>query len=277
VLGPAGTVATPVPQGRTLSLNPDHQPAYRVGASVRISDEMSMRLAYTDFESGTNSAGALDPAVIGLGNSTMFPLLLHPNTQLPGNVTNIAAAGRYDIDYEAVDLDTRLLLWCNQSMALNAVMGSRWTQLDQDMAVGYLVNGETRVISNCRFDGLGARFGFDGEYRARSGFGFYGTGVMSLMFGNARCRVSQTNTIAGPQMFTNDEYGRLVPIMELEFGGQWVSRGGGLRVKAGYMSSQWFNIVTVSDYVNGIRNHQFDDFSDTITFDGFTTGLELAF
>lgn len=275
VLGPAGTPATVVPQGSALTLNPDHQPAYRVGGTLRFSDEMSVRLSYTDFESSTTHAGALDAGVIGV--NTMFPVLLHPATQTPAAIGNIAAAGRYDIDYEAVDLDTRVLLWNSNTMAINAVGGARWTQLDQDLHVDYAINGLTEVETHSRFDGIGARMGLDGEYRSASGFGAYGGGVLNLMFGNARIRHDQLDTINGPATFTNDEFGRLAPILELEFGGQWVSQNGTVRVRGGYMSSQWFNIVTVRDYANGLRDSQFDDFSDTITFDGFTGRVEVAF
>lgn len=275
-LGLGGRPAGVEPQGRTLILDPDYQSGYRVGGTWATSDHSSVQLTYASFESQTSNGGTVTGDDLA-ANRSMFPLLVHPLTFNPNLVTNVNVQGQFDVDFDVIDLDGRLLLLETDNLAINGLGGVRWANMDQTLAASYSANGGTIVEAGAQYDGLGARVGLDGEYRARNGFGAYAKGAASLMFGAARgdYRQYQQNNAANPQIFTTGKYDRLSPILDFETGVQWVSPQQRLRFSAGYMASVWFNVITTRDYIVGIQNNQFDDFSDTITFDGLTARAEV--
>jgi hypothetical protein len=265
-----------VPQGRTLTLDPDYQPGYRVGVGIAVDDCTTAALTYTSFESQSHNGQTLTANQIGQ-NITLFPLLLHPRTVLPNNVTNIAAQGELDVDFELIDADAKMLLWNNNRAAINGIGGVRWASMNQDVIAAYTINGGTVVRGSSQYDGLGGRAGLDGEYRSQSGFGAYGRSIISLMYGAGRGDYEQfqVNNRANPQVFTSGKYDRLSPILDMEVGVQWLSPQQRLRFSAGYLTSIWFNVITARDYINGVQNNVFDDYSDTITFDGLTARAEV--
>lgn len=267
-----------VPQGATLVLDPDYQPGYRVGVVGALDERTSVMLAYTTLEAQTETGRTLTADEIAQ-NMSMFPLLLHPRAILPDQVTNVATQGRMDVDFDILDLDTRMLLYDTDTIAINGFGGARWANLDHVIEASYGVNGATIVKGGSQYDGLGARGGLDGEFRSQSGFGAYGRGAMSLMYGAGRGDYLQyqINNQANPQVFTNAKYDRLSPILDFEMGVDWVSPGESVRFALGYMTSVWFNMVTARDYMNGVITNQFDDFSDTVTFDGLTARAEVRF
>ncbi len=275
-LGLGGRPAGIEPQGRTLILDPDYQPGYRVGATFAQSDCSSIQLTYASFESQTSNGGTVTGADLA-ANRSMFPLLVHPLTFDPGIVTNVAVQGQFDVDFDIFDIDGRLLLFETDNLAINGLGGVRWANMDQTLAAAYTANGGTVVTGGAQHDGLGARVGLDGEYRARNGFGAFAKGAGSLLFGASRgdYRQYQLNDPNNPQIFTTGKYDRLSPMLDVETGVQWVSPQQRLRLSAGYMTSVWFNVITTRDYIVGIQNNQYDDFSDTVTFDGFTARAEV--
>jgi hypothetical protein len=265
-----------LPQGQTVILDPDYQPGFRFGGAVALDCNTSVFAAYTNFESDSSN-GRVATADELQANISIFPLLMHPFTLLPGNVTNVAVAGEMSVDFEIIDAGARAMLFDSNNLAINAVGGVRWAHLEQDVAALYAINGGTLVLGNAEYDGIGGLFGMDGEFRSCSGFGAYGKTSLSLLYGAGRGAYNQTSVIAGPQVFTDGKFDRLAPIWDMEFGVQWLSPQQYLRLSMGYLTQVWFNQVTVRDYMNGVTHDQFDDFSDTITFDGLTARAEVRF
>jgi hypothetical protein len=263
-----------VPQGRTVLLDPDYQPGFRVGGALALDCNTSVFAAYTYFDSSTTN-GRTATADELQNNISIFPLLMHPFTLLPGNVTNVSAVGEMSVDFEIIDLGARAMLFDSNNFAINAVGGARWAHLEQDVRALYSINGGTLVLGNAEYDGLGGFGGMDAEFRTQSGFGAYGKGALSLLYGASRGAYSQSSAIAATRVFTDGKFDRLAPILEMELGVHWLSPQQRLRLALGYMSNVWFNVVTVRDYMNGVTHAQFDDFSDTITFDGLTARAEV--
>jgi hypothetical protein len=259
-----------------LVLDPDYQPGYRVGGSFAMGDRSSVRLTYAALQAETTNGGDVTADDI-LANRSQFPLLLHPVTLTPDLAANITALGRMDVDFQIADLDARMLLWDTQTAGINAFGGVRWVNMNQDVVVGYLGNAGTVVEGGIQHDGLGAHLGLDGQFRSATGFGAYGLGALSLIYGMGRGDFVQypLNDRENPQAATAAEYDRLTPMLDLEMGVDWVSSGGNLRFAAGYLTNVWFNVITARDYFAGIRENQFDDFSDTMTFDGLTARAEV--
>jgi hypothetical protein len=263
-----------VPQGRTVILDPDYQPGYRFGGVLALDCNTSVFGSYTSFDSSTQN-GRVATADELNANISIYPLLMHPRTLTPANVTNVAAQGVYSVDFEIIDIGARSLLFNSNNFAINAFGGARWAHLEQDVAAAYNINGGTLVRANAEYDGLGSLMGLDAEFRSASGFGAYGKTAFSLLYGASRGAYDQTANIATTRVFTDGKFDRLAPMLDLEMGVQWVSPQQGLRLTLGYMTSVWFNQVTVRDYVAGVTDTQFDDFSDTVTFDGLTAGAEV--
>jgi hypothetical protein len=272
-----GMPAPAVPQGQALVLDPDYSLGFRAGVFLPLDGCTSLQLAYSDFESDTQNGGRLSAQQINQ-NINFFPLLLHPRTILPNNATNVRAEGELDVDFEMIDLDTRVVLWDTGRLNLTGYGGARWAHLEQDVAVAYTVNGGTIVRINAEYDGLGPHFGLDGYGTVGCwGFGYYARSELSLLYGASRgeFRQFQQNNAANPQAFTNWKADRLSPLYEMELGFQWMDPHKHVRLSIGYLTSVWFNVISAEEVSQGLQGNEFDDLSDTITFDGLTARAEF--
>lgn len=273
----AGVPTVAVPQGETLILDPDHSAGVRVGVALPVQDCITVQLAYAKLESETQNSRQLTAAELNQ-NMALFPLLIHPRTALPNNLTNVAASGHLDVDFEIVDLDTRLILLEGHGYNLTGYAGSRWATLDQNLTASYSINGGTIVETGSQYEGLGPRLGLEGYGPIGCwGFGYYARSDVSFLYGVSRgdFRQYQQNNAANPQIFNKWEADRVAPVYELEMGFQWMGPRKHLRLSAGYMMSVWFNTITTEEVVQGLQDNQFDDLSDTMTFDGFTARVEF--
>lgn len=275
VMGGVPTVA--VPQGETLMLNLDHSPGLRVGAALPVQDCVTVQLAWAKLETDTHESRQLTADELNQ-NRVLFPLLIHPLTALPNNVTNVAASGQLDVDFELVDLDARLILLEGHGFNLTGYAGARWAELDQLLTANYSINGGTIVNVGANYEGIGPRVGLEGYGPiGRWGFGYYARSDVSFLYGSSRgdFRQYQQNNPANPQIFNEWKADRLSPVYELEVGFQWMGPRKHLRLSAGYMMSVWFNTITTEEIVQGLQDNQFDDLSDTMTFDGLTARVEF--
>ncbi|MBW3597321.1 MAG: hypothetical protein KY475_08605 [Planctomycetes bacterium] len=273
----AGNPTIAVPQGRTVLLDPDYSPGFRAGVNVRLKERTSFQVAYTWFESDAVAGRTLSAAEIAQ-NIALFPLLLHPRSALPNNVTNVSVDGRMDVEFEIIDADARLILWDGQVSRLTGYVGARYAELEQELQTVYSINTGTVVEAVTDFEGAGARLGLDGRGSLECwGLGVYGRSELSLLYGYSRAayRQYQLNNPANPQIFTDWQAGRINPVYEFELGLEWLSPRERLRLSAGYMASVWFNMVTMEDYLESIQQNQFDDQGDTLTFDGLTARVEI--
>jgi hypothetical protein len=273
----AGNPNIAVPQGRTVLLDPDYSPGFRAGFDVRIDDCTSLQFAYTHWDGEAVVGRSLSAEEI-VQQIVLFPLLIHPRTALPGNVTNVSADGRLDMEFEIIDADARAILWNGHALTLTGYVGARYAELNQDVQAVYSINTGTVVEAATEYEGAGARLGLDGRGSLGCwGLGVYGRSELSLLYGYSRAEYIQfpLNNRENPQVFTDWKAGRINPVYEFEMGLQWMGPRERLRVSVGYLASIWFNMVTVEDYIQSIQQNQFDDQGDTITFDGLTARVEF--
>jgi hypothetical protein len=272
-----GNPAAAVPQGGLVLLDPDYSQGYRAGVFLPLEECSTLQLTYTMYESDTVNSRELT-ADEQLANIVLFPLLMHPLTMLPNNETNVRADGRLDIDLEMIDADTRLLLWGNGRFSVTGFAGARWADLTQDLVANYTINLGTVVQASTSFEGIGPRLGLDGYGTVGCwGFGYYARSEMNFLFGAVKgdYRQFQVNNPDNPQIFTDWKVSRIAPVYELELGVQWMGPRKRLRLSAGYLMSVWFNIIKPEDVVDGVQQNQFDDLSDSMTFDGLTARVEF--
>jgi hypothetical protein len=272
-----GNPAIAVPQGSLVILDPDYSQGYRAGFFLPLDGCSTLQVTYTSFESDTQNGRALTADQINQ-NIVLFPLLLHPRTLLPGNATNVQVNGQLAIDLEMIDADTRVLLFDNGRFSATGYAGVRWADLTQDLTANYTINQGTVVRAMSSFEGQGPRLGVDGYGSVGCwGFGYYARSEVSFLYGSVKGDYLQyqVNNPANPQIFTDWKADRIAPVYEMELGLQWMGPRKRLRVSVGYLMSVWFNVLKAEDVVQGVQQNQFDDLSDSMTFDGVAARVEF--
>ena len=210
-------------------------------------------------------------------------MVLHPST-VDANTGTVSADGRLDIDFTLVDIDYRRFLVQSEQIDLNYVIGFRYGQLQQtfgsrvtDLLVA--LNPDGQVGTDIDFYGAGVRLGLEAEqYARRTHMMFYAKGIASLMAGEFTGTYRQTvqnNSNWGVD--TSWQAGRIVPTLDLEFGGGFYSKCGTWRLTAGYMFSFWANVVETQDFIQSVQTNNFAGMGSLMTFDGLVVRYEGRF
>ncbi len=263
------------PTGPVGRANIDDGTGLRIGLAWALDDCASIAATYTWFESDTEDEITATP-----GN-VLNLIVAHPSVATSG-ATSLAARAAYDIDFQRIDLDYRSLLWGTCNSAINYRAGLRYAHLSQDFLAAqevFSAAGLTTVDTQINFDGFGIGFGLDGmKRRAGTGLLLYAKGDVSFLGGEFQADYRQTNQFGGAAVIGNNfaDY-RLLTILDAELGLGWESSGGGLRVTGGYALSGWFNTLSTGSYITGVRAGSYDDLSETLTFDGLVTRVELRY
>jgi hypothetical protein len=268
------------PQGPIAVVDPEYEPAFRVGGNLAVSDGNSIAAQYTRLRSETASMAAA-----GAGN-VFFPIVGLPEDALD-TFDAVTASALLNIELDLIDVDFRGL-WagceCNDyAFAVNYLGGVQYAMLDQTFRADYVVdaNNSTTVNSNINFDGIGMRLGLQGErFFPASGLFVYGTGITSVLFGEFDATYRQDELEAGVselEGITSWNAGRVVPVVDLELGGGWLGVNRHLRLSAGYRVSAWFNVVKTEDWIWAVQNSDFRNLDGTLTFDGLVARAEWLF
>lgn len=279
VPSPIGTVA--LPAGPIGVINPNYEPAYRIGFA-RVFDECStLGVSFTRFESE-----AINEMHLGAGQ-TIFPLTLPPaaiGAISALGTTFLDSSARQDIDFTLVDLDYRYVFSSSDRHELAWTVGARYAHLSQAFNAGYFAADPTLdefVFSNVKFDGGGVRFGLDGERRAaNSGFLVYGKSFANFVAGKFHADYVES---VGTALTTDTSWkaGRVVTMLDLEVGAGWTSPTGRVRVTGGYMYSTWLNTIRTADWISSVQGNNFAALTtssdNNLTFDGFVLRSEFRF
>ncbi len=263
------------PTGPIGRLNVDHGNGFRIGAGWALSDCASLVATYSWLESDTfNEINATPGNVLSL-------VVGHPSVVTSG-APSLAASAQYDLDFQLVDIDYRGLLWGNCNSAINYLAGMRYAHLSQDFLASqeiFSAAGLTNVASEIDFDGFGIRLGLDGMKRhADSGVLLYAKGNANFVSGEFKANYRQQNQFGGAAVIGNDfaDY-RVLSILETELGMGWESAGGRVRLTGGYLVQGWFNTLTTSTYIDGVRAGNYTDLAETLTFSGLVGRVELRY
>jgi hypothetical protein len=259
-------------------LDQDFSSGYRFGCGVSLDACSEIAIAYTWFDTTTDHA-------IASANPLwqIFPMTIHPATQAAVTGTR-EAFGRHDIDYSLIDLDYRRYFWSDGLTNANWLVGVRWGEMQQSLAVRYADDlsqptTETNVWTDVDFEGIGLRLGLEGErFAYRLPMVFYAKGWVSLIAGEFDATYRQTiqnNAVLGVN--TGWTAGRIVPTFDLEVGGGFHCCDGRLRATVGYLFSAWTNMVKTEDWINAVQTNDFRDMNDTMTFDGVVARIEGRF
>jgi hypothetical protein len=203
-------------------------------------------------------------------------LLVHPTTAA-ANSGGIFSEANYDLSFDAIDLDYRELISysCYQETVL--LIGARYANLEQQLFARTPINGNETVATDIDFDGIGARLGLESTRYTRRGLYGYGKAHGSLLVGDFNAKFDQGESFDASVVDTGWEAGRMVPIIDLEFGVGYTTCNGYWRFSTGYMYSAWFNTVKTDEWIKAVQSNNFTGLSDAMTFDGAVGRVEARF
>ena len=253
-------------------VDPDFEPAYRVGFSVSTGTCSSLTVQYTMFESTTDNAIALGQKGLGV-----IGLVGHPGAQNTStNVTNASAF--YDISFDLIDADFRGLISSGSCHRVNYLLGAAYGSLEQQFGARNINNGTETVFTDIDFDGAGIRLGLEGErFSSNRKMLTYCKAISTLMAGEFNAVYHQGSDFDNSIVDTAWEAGRIVPMLELEAGFGFNLHDGAYRLTAGYNFNAWFNTVKTDDWIRAVQQNNLTGLGNTMTFDGFVARLEARF
>lgn len=271
-----GTTATAVPIGSVAVIDPDYNPGFRVGGMWALDSCSSFVATYSWYESHATHSQSVAGGGVGGAGPFMQALTVHPST-VDVAADSLDAAARYDIDFQTADLVYKGLIRGTCYSSLNYVLGLRYGHLDQDFAARYTVNGQTDVMTDIDFDGIGPRIGLLGERLIGHGLLVYAKGHANFLIGDFNASYEQVNVFDGVQARSSIEDDRIVSLLEMELGLGWQDCCGNCRVTAGYLVQAWYNTMTTPAYIRSVQSSGFDEVDETLTFDGLTIRAEYRF
>lgn len=261
----------PVQVGPVGMVDPDCEPAFRVGLAHALDECSELAASYTRFESDTTNHIADSPT------SVIRSMVLHPGT-LAASTDFLDARASYGIDFQLVDLEYRRVFSSGACHSMTYLAGLRYANLQQDFLAQFAELGTETVRTGIEFEGGGLRVGWEGERHARScGLLCYGRATANFVAGEFKARYLQSNAFDPVVVDTSWEAGRIVTMVDLELGVGWASPCDRCRFTVGYMVNGWCNTVTTSDWIGAVQTNDFGGLGDTLTFDGFVTRAEVRF
>lgn len=266
-----GPIMNPVPLGPSSVVGHDYAPGFRIGRTQLLDSRSSLTAVFSYYRSD-----ASDSLNLPGGTGWVRPEVTHPNTPA-ADFDKLAADAHYEIDFQMGDIvyQSRLLDGCGRW--LDYVAGVRYAHLDQVFESEFSVLGIRTVDTEIRFDGIGGRFGLEGEQSLRCGFRVYGQAFANILAGAFSADYTQNFNLAGQEAAESVEDHRIVPQLELEFGLGWQNSSGRFRVRAGYFVGSWFNLTTTPAWIDAVQSGDLDDATETLTFDGLVARVEYRF
>lgn len=270
-LGGAGTV----PFGDIGTIGEDYNSGFRVGGSVACGPCSGVVFSYTHFES--DSTSSLDAPFIPGGAGAVGSLVHHPNAELTGSAGPVDAT--YDIDYQLADLMCRSIWRCGCNYEVHYMVGAQFGHLDQDFSqngiFGGSLGGAIDTSTSIDFDGGGLKAGLDAERRFSHGLGAYGRVTAAAMSGRFRSRYTMYNQSTDQLLAqANWKDDRVIGQFECEIGMSIASCDNHWKLSAGYMFSQWANVVTTPEFMQAVQYDNYVRVGDHIGFDGLVSRLE---
>ena len=265
------------PTGSLGIAETDPDLGFRVGFAIPFRGCNKIVTSYTWYESDTSS----DIFTTAPGN-VLRSTVVHPSVD-PCGVGSLAASADYDLGFQFIDID---LSWpignCGSSAGdVNWIVGLRYGHLDQQFRARQVVGaltGLATVDTDINFDGIGVRFGIEGETHSGCGLFLYGRGIASLVGGEYQASFRQTNQFGGSAIIGSDfeEY-RVTTILDAAVGFGWRSPCRAFRILAGYEVNAWLNSLNTDDFIQGVRAGDVADRSSGLTFDGLFLRCEIGF
>jgi Legionella pneumophila major outer membrane protein precursor len=272
-VGGQGTVTI----GDVATAQPGFSSGYRVGAEWACCCCSEIKFTYTQYETGTTS---LLDAAGGVGG-TAASLVLFPTTVTSADTYSTLFA-TYNIEFQTADIDYSTLLCGNNVAKMDFVFGARYAHLQQDFtqsAESSGANGSKLTTTTIGFDGVGMRTGLTGQWQlGNTRLALYGRGYLDVLFGDFVSDYTQFNlTTSTTEANAHWVDGRVLPILETEFGLEWTCCSDCCRFSVGYDTSYWFNAIDTGEFIQAVQNESFTHAAQTIAFTGVAARAEVRF
>lgn len=285
------TGAPPIQIGNEGVVDNDFASGFRVGWERPINPFATIAVVYTHFEGDEESQVSIDAPFV------LRSLVSHPGTQ-SAPTDFLDGSARSDIDFKLADIAFSRNFVQQPSYWIDWQIGLRYGNLEQQfnstLTNSFLIES---VETGIKYDGGGFRVGLAAERRVSAeclgflpsecgcpncggahGWSLYGNAFASFLGGSFRTNyIQRDNFTADPIVNTGWKEDRIVPILDIEFGFNWVSPNQRWRFNAGYLFSAWYNVVKTDEFINGVRTNLSNGISDTLTFDGLVTGVEWRY
>ena len=240
---------------------------FRLGFEKEIGDGFSTIGAnFAHFEANDERRAA--PTT---GGGVLVPIVAFDPTATCNGSTSTLASASAGVGFDRVSLDYRRYIESG-NCKFDWLVGFAYGQLTQDLKAQF---DEDRVTVDTGAWGYGLHVGGGLEYGLGCLRGF-GHADLTLLASNAKADYTQTNAFTGQVAHFNQDLDRIIPVLDLELGVA-VDVCRNTVIKAGYLYSIWFNVVTTPDFIDAVQGLNVDgSVSDTLTFDGLFVRLEYT-
>lgn len=267
-----GTI--PQQQGATEVVDPNFSAGFRIGVDTALSDCSSLFAEYTYYRNTTNDSVATSAPLV------LRSMVLNPST-LDAAADFLNANASEIVDFDVIDLGYYHNFWACGHSNLGGFAGVRYGHLSQDFQANYSNIVTESVDTGVNFDGVGPRFGLDGNWQLPKGFFLHGKASVSLLGGEYRANYSDTSptATATPIVATTWNEACLTSVVDGELGFGWQNCDGRIRFMAAYSISDWCNTVKPSDFIAGVQANNYraaNQLGQTaLIFDGFAVRAEV--
>jgi hypothetical protein len=254
--------------GVIQSVVPESDTGVRAGGGYRIGDHgWAVAAYYTYFYNATVQNVADGPG------GTLYATMTHP-----GIVDAVdTAVGDFRLKYQLCDVELGKNVELGEDCTLWLSAGCRFAWINQAFNVSY--DGQTafqdHVSSPIDFEGGGIRIGGEGRWAIIHGFGLYARCYGSLLTGEFRTSLIETQN-AGAAVITNlsENFRKEVPVAEMGVGLTWHWEN--VHAQVGYEMTDWIGLVDSPDIVHDFSNklsHRVGDLS----LDGLAVRLAVGY
>jgi hypothetical protein len=205
---------------------------------------------------------------------TLFATLTHPGT-IEQVDTASATSG---VNFDVVDVEMGRRFAMGECFWFRLFGGGRFASIDQSLNAFY-DGGDAnlaQVHSPIEFDGAGIRVGGEGHWNINWGFSLFARASGSLLFGDFRSTLIQTNNNgATTDVNVVDDFEKVVPVIEMGLGAAWQYRN--LQVKVAYEIANWFGMVDSPDFVDDVHQGKFVRRVSDLSLEGLDLQVRLSF
>ncbi len=270
-----------VPFGDVGVVTPEFGSGVRIGGELALCCDAGIRATFTDYSTSSSNT-LLQPPPSGQIQNGVGSLVLNPGTATAQTATFSRLDASYGLQYRFGDLDYSLLIDGCERHAVNWDIGVRYAHSQQnfEQVANFTQGGGVEdTTAFIRFDGVGLRSGFDGQWQLGcSRISAYGWGFLNVLFGEYSGRYQQFDTTTtSVEAASNWSDDRCVPILDYEVGLKWTSCNGHLVLGTGYYTAFWFNTDTTPDFIRATQTNDFNHVDRTMAITGLTTHAEFRF
>jgi hypothetical protein len=224
-----------VPNGAIESVDLATQSGFRVGAYYEMPNGFEWGAQYTYFHTNGQAvysvpAGGSLYATMARGGGIDDVTFASADTNLNYQVLDIVAAKNFKL----TDVDLQIL------------GGVRTAFIDQTLNALYnggSVGALNAIVSSpVYFRGAGLTLGGEGTYHFYKGFGIYARAQGSLLSGEVKNLLTETNDNGSvPVVAVSEKHEAIIPVAELGMGFSWEYEH--VFVKVGYELTDWFGLI----------------------------------